>query len=129
MANQQERLGQTVGDYRLLQRLGGGGFGNVYLAEHLHNQTHVAIKILEMRLTNADDWRSFLNEARMFRLHHPHIMPLLDFGISRQDEPFLVMDYAPNGTLRDRHPKGSRVPLAHHCPLRDSSGLCLAVCP
>jgi hypothetical protein len=64
-----------------------------------------------MRLTNTRDLRVFLNEARMFRLRHPHIMPLLDFGLSRQDEPFLVMDYAPKGTLRDRHSTGSRVPL------------------
>src|SRR5436305_4385773 len=111
MADQQERIGQSMGDYRLLRWLGGGGFGNVYLAEHLHNHTQVAIKILEMRLTKHDDWRSFLNEARIFRLQHPHIMPLLDFGLSRHNEPFLVMTYAPNGTLRDRHPKGSRVPL------------------
>src|SRR5947207_10610447 len=111
MANQYERLGESVGDYRLLQWLGGGGFGDVYLAEHLHDHTQVAIKVLGIRLTNPDDLRSFLNEARMFRLHHPHIMPLLDFGLSQQDEPFLVMDYAPKGTLRDRHPKGSRVPL------------------
>ena len=111
MANQQERLGQIVGEYRLLRWLGGGGFGNVYQAEHLHNHTQVAIKILETRLTQPDDWRAFLNEARVFRLQHPHIMPLLDFGLSQHDEPFLVMDYAPNGTLRDRHPKGSRVPL------------------
>jgi serine/threonine protein kinase len=109
--HRQGRLGQTVGDYRLLRWLGGGGFGNVYLAEPLRDRTQVAIKILEIRLTQPDDWRAFLNEARMFRLRHPHIMPLLDFGLSRQDEPFLVMDYAPGGTLRDRHPKGSRVPL------------------
>jgi serine/threonine protein kinase len=111
MADQRERLGQSVGDYRLVEWLGGGGSGNVYLAEHLHTHALVALKILNTRLTKSDDWRSFLNEARMFRLHHPHILPLLDFGLSRQDEPFLVMDYAPRGTLRDRHPKGSRVPL------------------
>jgi eukaryotic-like serine/threonine-protein kinase len=111
MVNQQARIGETVGDYRLLKWFGGGSFGNVYLAEHLHDHTQVAIKVLAMRLTYPRDLRSFLNEARTFRLRHPHIMPLLDFGLSRQDEPFLVMDYAPNGTLRDRHPKGSRVPL------------------
>jgi len=111
MAEHQERIGQHVGDYRLLRWLGGGGFGNVYLAEHTRDHRHVALKVLQMRLGNPDDLRSFINEARMFRLRHPHIMPLLDLGISRQDEPFLVMDYAPSGTLRDRHPKGERVVL------------------
>ena len=111
MADHLERIGQTVGDYRLLRWLGGGGFGNVYLAEHTHDGEQVALKMLEIRLTISEDLRTFLNEARMMRLRHPHIVPLLDFGLSREEMPFLVMEYAPEGTLRDRHPKGSRVPL------------------
>jgi serine/threonine protein kinase len=111
MAEHQERIGQHVGDYRLLKWLGGGGFGNVYLAEHMRDHRHVAIKVLAYRLTNRDELRSFLNEASTMRLRHPHIMPLLNFGLSRQDEPYLVMDYAPLGTLRDRHRHGERVPL------------------
>src|SRR5437899_1453672 len=46
----------------------------------------------------------------MARLAHPHIVRVLDFGVE-DSIPFLVMEYAPNGTLRQRHPKGSRVPL------------------
>lgn len=111
MADHLERIGQTVGDYRLLSWLGGGGFGHVYLAEPIHGGSHVAIKILQIRLTERDDLRTFLNEARTMRLKHPHIVPLLDFGLSHEDTPFLVMEYAPNGTLRQRHPKGTRVPL------------------
>ncbi|MBV9231905.1 MAG: protein kinase, partial [Chloroflexi bacterium] len=104
-------IGQIVGDYRLTRWLGGGGFGNVYLAEHVRDGQQVAIKVLEVRLTEHDDFRAFINEARMIRLRHPHIVTLLDFGLSREDTPFLVMEYAPQGTLRHRHPKGTRVPL------------------
>src|SRR5436305_6160058 len=111
MEEYQQRIGQLVGDYRLLKWLGGGGFGNVYLAEHIRDHDQAAIKVLQMRLTDATHLRFFLNEASMFRLRHPHIMPLLNFGLSQQDELFLVMDYAPKGTLRDRHPKGCCVPL------------------
>jgi serine/threonine protein kinase len=111
MADHLERIGQTVGDYRLLSWLGGGGFGHVYQAEPIHGGGQVAIKILQIHLTERDDLRTFLNEARTMRLKHPHIVPLLDFGLSHEDTPFLVMEYAPNGTLRQRHPKGSRVPL------------------
>jgi serine/threonine protein kinase len=45
------------------------------------------------------------------RLVHPHIVRVLDFGIEDKT-PFLVMDYAPHGTLRQLHPKGKSVPLA-----------------
>src|ERR1700680_1184133 len=107
-----DRVGQQVGDYRLLRWLGGGGFGDVYLGEHIYEQTQAAIKVLQARLTRSEEWREFINEARTMRLKHPHIISLLDFGIGSDDTPFLVMEYAPNGTLRDRHPKGSRLPLA-----------------
>ncbi len=54
----------------------------------------------------------FLNEARTIaHLVHPHIVRVTDFGIEG-DTPFLVMDYAPNGTLRQRHPKGTQLPLS-----------------
>jgi outer membrane protein assembly factor BamB/serine/threonine protein kinase len=112
MADYLERIGQTVGDYRLLRWLGGGGFGNVYLAEQIRDGQQVALKILQTRLTQQEDLRAFINEARTMRLRHPHIVPLLDFGLSREDAPFLVMEYAPHGTLRDLHPKGTRVPLS-----------------
>jgi outer membrane protein assembly factor BamB len=112
MAEYLERIGQMVGDYRLLRWLGGGGFGNVYLAEQVRDGQQVALKLLQTRLTQQDELRAFINEARTMRLRHPHIVPLLDFGLSREDTPFLVMEYAPRGTLRDLHPKGTRVPLS-----------------
>jgi outer membrane protein assembly factor BamB len=112
MPDQQEtHLGQQVGEYRLMRKLGGGNFGTVYLAEHIHEHTQVAAKVLHIPLTRSEDFKDFINEARTIRLRHPHIVPLLDFGISRGDLPFLVMEYAPEGTLRDRHPKGARLPL------------------
>jgi serine/threonine protein kinase len=109
MEDRLERIGRVVGDYRLMRWLGGGGFGNVYLAEHVHNGGQVALKVLEIRLTRSEDLRTFLNEARVMRLHHPHIIPVLDFGLSWENMPFLVIEYASQGTLRDQHPKGSRI--------------------
>src|SRR5437588_1594366 len=59
-----------------------------------------------------DDLESFLSESRtLVQLIHPHIVRVLDFGVE-DNTPFLVMDYAPNGTMRQRHPKGTVVPLA-----------------
>src|SRR5438876_4937210 len=105
MAN---RIGQQLDDHRRTRLLGAGGFGEVYLAEHLYRTTQVAIKILPPLAQ--DDLHNFLIEARTFRLRHPNIVQILDFGVEGRT-PFIVMEYAPNGTLRQRHPKGTRVPL------------------
>ena len=109
---QENRIGQQIGEYRLVRKLGGGSFGTVYLTEHVHNHAQAAIKVLDIRLSKSEDFKDFINEASMIRLRHPHIVPLLNFGISRDDLPFLVMEYAPQGTLRDRHSKGERIPLS-----------------
>lgn len=104
-----DRVGQQLGNYRLLRLLGAGGFAEVYLGEHVYLGTQAAIKVLQTRLAE-DERERFLGEVRIVaRLIHPHIVRVLEFGV--EDEvPFLVMDYAPNGTLRDRLPRGA--PLA-----------------
>lgn len=102
--------GQEFDAYRLLRRLGEGSYGVVYLGEHRSSGEQVAIKLLKFNLT-ADRLKKFLTEARTIRLKHPHIVQLLDFGVA-DDTPFLVLEYAVGGNLRDQHPKGTRVPLA-----------------
>src|SRR6266571_3805490 len=112
MAEQKEHLGQQVGEYRLLHQIGKGSFGAVYLAKYLHGNSHAAVKLLRLQLTSREDLKDFLNEARtMMRLRHPHIVPLLDFGLTRDDTPYLVMEYAAGGTLRQHYPKGTKLPL------------------
>src|SRR5260221_7832867 len=107
MAN---RVGQQVGNYRLIRLLGRGGFAEVYLGEHLHLNTLSAIKVLQTQLAD-DDVKSFLTEARTIaRLEHPHIVRILDFDV-KEGTAFLVMSYAEGGTLRQRHPKASILPL------------------
>jgi serine/threonine protein kinase len=102
--------GQQMGNYRLMQLLGHGGFSDVFLGEHIYLKTQAAIKVLQMQLAT-DERGNFLNEARTIaHLVHPNIIRVLDFGIQGYT-PFLVMDYAPNGTLRQRHANGSRLPL------------------
>src|SRR5579859_114466 len=97
-----DRVGQQLGNYRLIRLLGQGGFAQVYLGEHIHLNTQAAVKLLYARLAS-EDVEKFRNEARMIaRLLHPHIVRILDFGVER-GAPYLVMDYAPNGTLRHRH--------------------------
>jgi serine/threonine protein kinase len=111
-----DRIGQQLGNYRLTRLLGQGGFADVYLGEHTYLKTSAAIKVLQTRVTNDDDLASFLQEAQhIASLLHPHIIRVLDFGVDSKT-PFLVMDYAPHGTLRQRHPKGTRLPLTTLVP-------------
>src|SRR5437868_7877245 len=105
-----DRVGEQLGNYRLSRLLGQGGFADVYLGEHLHLGTQAAIKVLHTRLA-PDDLEGFRNEARTIaRLEHPNIVRVLEFGIEG-GIPFLVMSYAPNGNLRQRHVKAVPLPL------------------
>src|SRR5437588_4999724 len=104
-----DRSGQQLGNYRLIRLIGKGGFAEVYQGEHIYLKTPAAIKVLHTQLTS-EDMAGFLNEARTIaHLVHPHIVRVTDFGIEGET-PFLVMDYAPNGTLRQLHPKGTQLP-------------------
>ncbi|HCF84966.1 MAG TPA: serine/threonine protein kinase, partial [Ktedonobacter sp.] len=97
--------GEKLGNYRLMKLLGRGGFADVYLGEHIYLQTVAAIKVLRMQLTD-EVLEKFLVEARtVARLSHPNIVSVLEFGIE-DATPFLVMSYAPYGSLRQRHPRG-----------------------
>src|SRR5712692_2752117 len=103
------RVGQQLGNYRLMYLLGRGGFAEVYLGQHLRLNMQAAIKVLHTQLADAADIQNFPREAQTIAsLTHPHIVRVLDFDV-KDGVPFLVMDYAPNGSLRYRHPKG--VPL------------------
>lgn len=103
-------VNRRLGNYFLTQRLGKGGFAEVYLGEHIHLKTQVAIKVLLTQLTR-ETVETFRREAQMIaRLRHPSIVQVHDFGIE-DDTAYLVMDYAPHGTLRQHQPKGASFPL------------------
>jgi WD40 repeat protein len=105
-----DRVGQQLGNYRLVRLLGRGGFAEVYLGEHIYLGTLAAVKVLQTQLAS-DQNEQFLHEARTIaHLEHPHIVRVLDFGV-QDGIPFLAMTYAPKGTVRQRHPKGVALPL------------------
>src|SRR2546430_2925198 len=105
-----DRVGQQLGNYRLIRLLGRGGFAEVYLGQHLRLNMQAAIKVLHTQLAD-DDVENFHREAETIAsLVHAHIVRVLDFDV-KDGVPFIIMDYAPNGSLRQRHPKGTRLPL------------------
>jgi serine/threonine protein kinase len=100
--------GKHLGNYHLLHVLGEGGFAEVYLGEHMHLGTQAAIKVLSTKLQREEVER-FRQEARTIAgLRHPSIVRVLDFGVAGS-VPYLVMDYATGGTLRQRYPGGTRL--------------------
>ena len=110
------RVGQQLGNYRLLRLLGKGGFAEVYLGEHIYLTTQAAIKVLLANLGSQTDVEGFRREAETIaKLTHPHIVRVLDFDVE-QGVPFLIMEYAPSGSLRTRHPRGQPLPLPQILP-------------
>lgn len=103
-------VGFQLGNYRLICVLGRGGFATIYLGEHIHTGTLAAIKVLHRQLT-PEEIEKFREEASIaMRVVHQHIVRVLDFGLE-DGTPFLVMEYAPYGTLRQQHPSGTQLPL------------------
>lgn len=105
------REGQQLGAYHLIHLLGRGGSAEVYLGEHVYLKSQAALKLLRVMLQE-EERASFLKEAQtLAHLVHPHIVRILDFAVEA-GTPFLVMEYAPHGSLRHRHPSGTRLPFA-----------------
>src|SRR5437868_376710 len=105
-----DRSGEHFGNYRLVRLLGQGGFAEVYLGQHLRLNMQAAIKVLHAHLTGQEA-AHFQQEAQTIaQLQHPAIVRILDYDV-QEGVPFLVMEYAAGGSLRQRYPKGSVVPL------------------
>lgn len=101
---------QRLGNYQLIQLLGSGGFARVYLGKHTYLNTLAAVKVLDASQEDVDV-EKFLVEARIAAsLQHPHIIRVLECGLESGWLPYLIMDYAPNGTLHLLHSDGSPLP-------------------
>ena len=98
-----------VGHYRLLEKIGEGGMGDVYRAERADGlfEHAVAIKVVRTSLPDGDLLRRFLAERQILAsMQHPNIVTLLDAGATSAGQPYIVMervDGAPLNTYcRDR---------------------------
>jgi serine/threonine protein kinase len=99
-------IGQTIGNYLVTQKLGEGGMGAVYLAEHPSIGKKVALKVLHSEFsTNQEVAARFFNEAKAVNdIGHPNIVDIIDFGIiqagvGREQLVYFIMEYLAGLTL------------------------------
>ena len=97
-------VGRTLGQYRILEELGRGGMGTVYLGEDVQLHRRVAIKVISGAAhTDAAARARFLQEARAASaLDHPNICAIYQIGETDEGAPFLVMAHYDGETLDRR---------------------------
>ena len=95
-------IGRTLSHYRIIEKIGAGGMGEVYLAWDSRLERDVAIKLLpSARLNDEAARRLFRREAlALSKLNHPNVQTVHDFD-SEQGTDFLVTEYVPGTTLSD----------------------------
>ena len=98
-------IGQTIGNYLVTQKLGEGGMGAVYLAEHPSIGKKVALKVLHSEFSaNEDVVTRFFNEAKAVNnIGHPNIVDITDYGViqglGREHLVYFIMEYLGGVTL------------------------------
>lgn len=97
-----ELVGQTLGRYKILEKLGSGGMAIVYKALDSRLDRLVAVKIILPGKEQSDvSLKRFEREAKALgQLSHPNIVGVIDYG-HHMGSPYLVMEYIPQGTLRN----------------------------
>ncbi len=101
-------VGQTLDRYRVLEKIGAGGMGEVYRARDDRLQRDVALKVLPPGTLNTAELRQrFRQEAlTLSRLNHPHVATVHDFD-TQGGVDFLVMEFVPGVSLADRLAQGA----------------------
>ncbi|HXY49766.1 MAG TPA: protein kinase [Terriglobales bacterium] len=103
MVSQDAFVGQTLGHYRIAEKIGAGGMGEVFRAYDQHLDRYVAIKVLPPgTLSDETARKRFHKEAlALSKLNHPNIATVHDFDTQRGVD-FLVMEYIPGTNLSEQ---------------------------
>src|SRR4051794_35092087 len=114
-------IGQRVGHYRVVEKIGAGGMGEVYRARDERLGRDVALKLIRPASSeNPDHLRRFEQEARAAAaLNHPNIVAIFDVGLEGAT-PYIVSELLEGKTLRDRLNEGA-------IPLRQASAYALQI--
>jgi eukaryotic-like serine/threonine-protein kinase len=92
--NGKSLIGRKIANYTLLEIIGTGGMGTVFLAEKEGLEKKFAVKLIKRGMDTDEVLRRFKLEKQILaRLEHPNIAPLLDGGMTDDGLPFLVMEY------------------------------------
>jgi serine/threonine protein kinase len=107
-------VGQTVGNYKITAKLGEGGMGVVYLAEHPVIGKKVAMKAIHPELSrNPEVVSRFMIEAKSVnQIGHEHIVDISDFGRTPEGEFYFVMEYLQGQAMADRLKQVQKIPPA-----------------
>ena len=105
-------IGRTISHYRIIEALGSGGMGHVYLAEDVRLGRKLALKVLAPKLvTDHERVRRFGQEARAASaLNHPNILTIHDIG-QDGDVHFIATEFVDGETLRVRLDRGRLEPV------------------
>jgi serine/threonine protein kinase len=96
------QTGQIIRGFRIIERLGVGGFGEVFKAEQLNLKRLVAFKVLKPGMDSQEIVTRFEAEQKaMARLDHPNIAKIIDGGLSPRGRMFFAMEFVPGATISD----------------------------
>ncbi|MCB0344265.1 MAG: protein kinase [Bdellovibrionales bacterium] len=101
-ATSDSMVGKTIaGKFKILAKLGRGGMGAVYKAEHTHLDRVIALKLLHSHLAKDEEYlKRFQREARTAcKIRHPNVITLHDYGIE-EGHPYLAMEFIEGQTLK-----------------------------
>ena len=102
-------IGKKISHYKILEKLGEGGMGQVYLAEDLKLERNVAIKFLPPHMSSDEDATNrFIHEAKAASaLDHANIATIHDAGKTPEGQTYIVMAYYDGTTLRELIDEGN----------------------
>src|SRR5690348_1855222 len=101
-------IGQTLGHYRIIEKIGAGGMGEVYRAHDEHLERDVALKVVATgTLADESARKQFRKEAlALSKLNHPNIATVFDFD-TQDGVDFLAMELVPGEALNQRLKAGA----------------------
>ena len=103
--------GTRVNGYEIIRHIAAGGCGSVYLAEQISMERTVALKILNQEQVDKHTAERFLEEARnAAKFENPHVVPVLDTGLSPEGYYYIAMQYVEGETLEEILRRGRTFP-------------------